>query len=124
MLQARPAAIGEERVAAITDPEQFLQPLQRLAHCAGIGKWPEIAPRLVARAAVKRQFRKLVISAQMHVREALVIPQHHVEPWPMLFDEVVFEQQRLDSECVTVTSMAAICCTSACTLGVTLLGLK
>ena len=36
VLQARPAAIGEERVAAIADVEQLLQLLQRLLHRAGV----------------------------------------------------------------------------------------
>ncbi len=61
MLQAGPAAVGEERVPAVADLEELLQGLQRFLHGAGTGKRAEVAAWLAARAAIEREARKIVV---------------------------------------------------------------
>src|SRR3984885_13663727 len=51
VLQARPAAIGEERVAAVSYLEYLLQVLQYFLDCVGAGEWPDLPAVGLARAA-------------------------------------------------------------------------
>src|SRR6185437_2449788 len=66
MLQARPAAIGEKAVAAIADPEQLLQLVERIPHSAGVGERPEVAPGRTTRPAVESEPRELMVDTQVN----------------------------------------------------------
>src|SRR6185312_2870250 len=89
------AAVGEEAVAAVADAEELLQLIERVAHRPGARERSEVASGRAARAAVEGEPRELVIDAELHVREALVVAQYDVEARLVRLDEVVFEKQRL-----------------------------
>ena len=65
-----------------------------------------------------------MVLAQVDVREALVVAQDDVEARPVRLMRLYSSSSASVSEFVTVTSMLAICWTSAWTFGSTLLGLK
>src|ERR1700722_18538762 len=69
VLQARAAAIGEERVAAVADLEYLLQVLQHILDRMGAGKRPELTAVLLARSAVEHQARKFVPGRTQDVRK-------------------------------------------------------
>ncbi len=48
VLQAGPAAVGEERIPAIADAKQLLDRLQRFFHRARAGERPEVTTRFAA----------------------------------------------------------------------------
>ena len=60
VLQAGPAAVLEEGVAAVPDAEDLLHALQGVLDGAGAREWPEVPSRQIARAAVKHQARIFV----------------------------------------------------------------
>src|SRR5437879_6579550 len=95
MLQAGPAAVGEEAVAAVAGAKQLLQLIQRIAHRAGTREGTEVASGGALRAAVELEPRKLVLHVEVNVGKALVVAQHHVEARLVRLDQVVLEQQRL-----------------------------
>ena len=124
VLQARPAAVGEEGVAAVADAEQLLQLIERVAHRPGVGEGTEVAPGGAAGAAVEGQPREVVVVAQLDVGKALVVRSTTLKRGLCALMRLYSSSSASVSELVTVTSMAVICCTSACTFGSTLLAAK
>ena len=92
VLQARTAAILEERVLAVAQLEELLQLQQRFARrtCARVRA--EQAAGAHAWSPVEREPREGGLGRDVDVRKALVITQHHVEARLVLLDEVVLEE--------------------------------
>src|SRR5690625_12673 len=95
VLQAGPRAVGKNRVAALSEPEQAVDLVERLAHGPGAGKRAEIAVRRFGRAAIEADAWEVVIKLQPNPRIAFVVAQADVETRLPGLDPLVFKQQRL-----------------------------
>ncbi len=95
MQEARPRPRREHRVRAGSKQERLLQLVQRPVHRSGRGERTEIAPRILARAAMFADLRKGVVGGDLDVGEALVVAQKHVVARLELLDQVLLQQQRL-----------------------------
>ena len=95
VLQAGPGAVAEKAALALAHHEELLKKIERLAHRAGTGKGPEIAPFPTPGPAVKGEPRKRFFRREVYIRKALVVPEHDVVPGTVLLDEIVLEQQGL-----------------------------
>ncbi len=102
--QARPRAVGKNRVFAGAQPEHLLQQLDGFFHRPGAGIGAEIAVLFVYRAAVIGHARKQLAGGiasgvggarDFEVGVALVVAEQDVELGVQRLDEVVFQQQRL-----------------------------
>ena len=93
--EARPRPAGEHRVRAGAQQERLLQLVERPVHAAGRGEGAEVAPRLLARAAVLADLREGVAGGDLDVGEALVVAQEHVVARLQLLDQVLLQEQRL-----------------------------
>ena len=94
MLQAWSAAVGVEGVAAIAQPEQLLQEVERITDRAGARVRPEVAAGLAPVAAVEREARE-GMRGDLQVRVRLVVAQQDVVARVVLLDQVELEQQGL-----------------------------
>ena len=93
--QAGPRPALEHRVRAGAQQEGLLQLVQRPVDAARRGEGPEVAPRLLAQAAVLLHLRERMVGGDEDVREALVVAEQHVVARLQLLDQVLLEQQRL-----------------------------
>src|SRR6185369_539532 len=83
-------------VAAGADGEDAPQVTQRPAQRLDVGERTQVARAVVGHTAGHRQARPLLLNAQLHEREALVVLQEHVVVRPVLADERGLQQHRLD----------------------------
>ena len=95
MLQARPAAMGEEGVAAIADAEHLLQVLQHLLDGIGTRKWSELTACRLRSPTIEHQSRILVFERTENVGIGFIVAQGDVVARPLRLDQIALEQQRL-----------------------------
>src|SRR5690606_28357606 len=77
ILQTRPRAVAEVTVLALPDEERLLQQAQALAYRAGTRIRAEVTPRLLLRATMDTQARKLT-GGKKNVRIGFVVAQQDV----------------------------------------------
>src|SRR5215831_491037 len=95
-LQARTRTIREIGILAGSQPKYFLQKGKRVTRCARTWIRAKKFSGQLTRTAIETDARKILLCRKIKIRKALVVTQSDVVPRPMLFDEVVFEQQSLD----------------------------
>jgi hypothetical protein len=92
--QARPRAVGKDRVLASAQPEHLLDVVDGILHRPGARERAEVAVLLVHGAAVVGHARERP-GHELQVRIALVVLEQDVELGVQRLDQVVLEQQRL-----------------------------
>ena len=93
ILQARPGAITEIAVLALSDQKQLLQLVECLPYGTRARVRTEVATLAFARPAMKLQTWIAVIGRYINVRVTLVVTKNYVEARLVLLDQVVFEDQ-------------------------------
>ena len=86
----------ELALGARADRERAQQQVERLADRVGVGVGTEVADALALGPPHHHGPRPLLVEGDREVRVGLVVLQPDVEPGPVLLDEVVLEEQRLD----------------------------
>ena len=82
-------------IRTIAQQKGLLQLIERSVHRPRAGKWAKIAAFFFARAAVLFDLWKRMVFADQNIGEALIITQQHIVLGLKLFDEVLFQKQRL-----------------------------
>src|SRR6185369_17180574 len=95
ILQARPAAMSEECVAAIADAKHLLQLKQYFLDRVRARKRPEQLPGRPLQSAPELQPRKFVTRSAQDVGEGLVVPEYDVVARPVRLDQIALQQQRV-----------------------------
>ena len=72
-----------------------MQRIQRLRHRPRAGEWTVIATLRPSRTAMLLDAREGMILPQQDKRKALIIAQQHVVWWPVAFNQLRLQQQRL-----------------------------
>ena len=93
---AEPLVALELAVGARADRERAQQEVERLADRVRVGVRAEVADALALLAAHHHGARPLLVERDREERVRLVVLQPDVEPRPVLLDEVVLEEERLD----------------------------
>ena len=93
---AEPLVALELAVGARADRERAQQQVEGLADRVGVGVRTEVADALALLAAHDHGAWPLLVERHREERVRLVVLQPDVEPRPVLLDEVVLEEERLD----------------------------
>ncbi len=96
VLQARPRAVGEDRIATTAQRKCPKQRVQGLVHGTSRRKRSEVVGAVALAATMLTDHREGVAPAQIEVGKALVVAQDDIERRAVALDEVGLEQQRLD----------------------------
>ena len=94
--QTRPRTAFEHGVRTTAQQERALQRVQRAIDRTRRSKGTEVIAFAVLGAAMLDDLRRHMITGDENVGKRLVVPQRHVEARLQTFDEIGFEQQRLD----------------------------
>ena len=84
------------RPLARSELKDAVQDVQRAAYLFRIRIGPEVDDAAAVPLAREHHAWVLVLDGDRDVRERLVVPQPHVEGWPVALDEVLLEVQGLD----------------------------